>query len=220
MINMDMVGRVRENKLDVIGFDTADEWPAMFEPACASARLDCAPAKGGGYGPSDHSPFYGAGVPVLHLFSGTQHDYHRPSDTPDKINAAGIAQVAKVVVGTVQSLALRDTKLTYKKVASPPPQGDSRSFGASLGTVPDYAPPKGTVGVLLSGVRPGGAAEKGGMQRGDVLVKIGKHEIKSVEDLMYVLSESKPGEKTKATVMRDGKPLELEITFQQSTGIR
>ena len=220
MINMDMVGRVRENKLDVIGWDTADEWPAMFDTACDAAHIDCAHAKGGGYGPSDHSPFYGAGVPVLHLFSGTQHDYHRPSDTADKINAAGMAQVAKVVVGTVQSLALREAKLTYKQVASPPPQGDTRSFGASLGTVPDYAPPKGTVGVLLSGVRPGGAAEKAGMQRGDVLVKIGKHEIKAVEDLMYVLSESKPGEKTKATVLRDGKPVELEVTFGASTGIR
>lgn len=220
MINMDMVGRVRENKLDVIGYDTADEWPAMFEPACEAAKIECAHAKGGGYGPSDHSPFYGAGVPVLHLFSGTQHDYHRPSDTPDKINAAGIAQVGKVVVGTVQALALREAKLTYKQVASPPPQGDTRSFGASLGTVPDYAPPKGTVGVLLSGVRPGGAADKAGMQRGDLLVKIGTHEIKAVEDLMYVLSESKPGEKTKATVVREGKRVELDVTFQASTGIR
>jgi S1-C subfamily serine protease len=92
-----------------------------------------------------------------------------------------------------------------------------RSFNASLGTVPDYAgPPGGQKGVLLAGVRPGGAAEAGGLLRGDILVKLGAHEIGSVEDLMYVLNASRPGEHVKATVLRGGHEVALDVTFQES----
>jgi Tol biopolymer transport system component len=220
MINMDMVGRVRGNQLDVIGHDTADEWPGMITPACEAVKIDCALAKGGGYGPSDHSPFYGAGIPVLHLFSGPHADYHKPSDTADKLNADGAAQVAKLVTELAKSVT-GVTKMTVKQIASPPPAGDLRSFGASLGTVPDYAgPPNGKSGMLLAGVRPGGAADQAGMKRGDILVKLGTHDIKGVEDLMFVLAESKPGQKVKATVEREGKKIELDVTFQESKGPR
>jgi hypothetical protein len=221
MLNMDMVGRLRENKLDVIGHDTADQWPDIIDVACRDARIDCVLAKGGGYGPSDHSPFYAAGIPVLHLFSGVQPDYHKPSDTPDKLNAAGVAQVARLVANLAQGVAAHEGKLSLRQAPSPPPMGDMRSFGASLGTIPDYAgPPRGTSGMLLAGVRPGGAADKAGMKRGDILVKLGKHDIQSVEDLMYVLAESKPGDRVKATVMRDGKALELDVQLQESKGSR
>lgn len=221
MINMDMVGRLRENKLDVIGHDTADQWPSLIDPACESAHIECVMAKGGGYGPSDHSPFYAAGIPVLHLFTGTEADYHKPSDTPDKLNAAGMAQIAKLVTDLAKNTSAHEGSLTLRQAPSPPPMGDMRSFGASLGTIPDYAgPPRGVSGMLLAGVRPGGAADKAGMKRGDILVKLGKHDVKSVEDLMYVLSESKPGDKVKATVVRDGKNVELDVQFQESKGPR
>lgn len=109
------------------------------------------------------------------------------------------------------------TTLTYRKVASPAPRGDLRSFNASLGTVPDYAgPPNGQKGMLLAGVRAGGAADKAGMLRGDVLVRLGKHVIGGVEDLMFVLNASKPGETVQATVLREGKEVPLEVTFQES----
>jgi S1-C subfamily serine protease len=90
-----------------------------------------------------------------------------------------------------------------------------RSFGSSLGTVPDYAgPPKGQKGMLLAGVRPGGAADKAGLKRGDILVKLGDHVVSGVEDLMYVLTESKPGTTMKAVVVRDGKEMTVEVTLQ------
>jgi S1-C subfamily serine protease len=91
-----------------------------------------------------------------------------------------------------------------------------RSFNASLGTVPDYAGPHDGKGVLLAGVRAGGAAEQAGLRRGDVLIKLGAHVVGSVEDLMYVLNASHPGETVTATVLRDGKELKLEATFQES----
>ncbi len=107
--------------------------------------------------------------------------------------------------------------LTYRKVPSPTPRGDLRSFNASLGTVPDYAgPANGQKGMLLAGVRAGGAAEQAGMQRGDIILQLGKHPVGGVEDLMYVLNASKPGETVTAVVLRDGKEVRLDVTFQES----
>jgi hypothetical protein len=216
MINMDMVGRLRENRLQVLGTDSADEWPRLVELACADARIECAMG-GDGFGPSDQTPFYAAGVPVVQLFTGAHGDYHKPSDTADKINAAGVSQIAQMASALTAQVALRDARLTLKHSPAPAPRGDVRSFHASLGTIPDYAgPPGGQKGVLLAGVRPGGAAEAGGLQRGDILVRLGTHEIGSVEDLMYVLNASHPGERVKATVRRDGRELTLDVTFQES----
>jgi S1-C subfamily serine protease len=188
----------------------------MLARACDGARVDCVHAAGGGFGASDHAPFYGAGVPVLHFFSGVHADYHKPSDTADKLNAAGMAQTARIVASIATELADREGRLDYQRVASPPPEGDVRSFGSSLGTVPDYAgPPKGQPGMLLAGVRPGGAADKAGLRRGDILVRLGEHPISGVEDLMYVLTETKPGTTMKAVVVRDGKELAVEVTLQE-----
>jgi hypothetical protein len=216
LVNMDMVGRLRDNALQVFGTDTATEWPDLLTKACSDARVDCVPAAGGGFGASDHAPFYAAGVPVLHLFSGVHSDYHKPSDTADKLNAAGMEQVARIVDHIVRDVANRDARISYLRVPSPPPRGDVRSFGSSLGTVPDYAgPPKGQKGMLLAGVRPGGAADKAGLQRGDILVKLGDHDISGVEDLMYVLMETKPGTTMKATLLRDGKSMTVDVTFEE-----
>jgi hypothetical protein len=218
MVNLDMVGRMRENKLAVLGAETAREWNELVTPACQAARIQCGIAGDGGYGPSDQMSFYVAGAPVLHLFTGSHIDYHKPSDTTAKINAWGAAQIADFVARLTSSLAVREKPLTYVADArGAAPRGDLRSFNASLGTIPDYAGPgPGKAGVLLSGVRPGGAAEKAGLKRGDILVKLGPHDIRSVEDLMYVLNESKPGETVKVVVQRGGKAIELEATFQES----
>ena len=218
MLNLDMVGRLRENKVAVFGTETAKEWNELVTPACEAARIECGIAGDGGYGPSDQTSFYAAGAPVLHLFTGSHSDYHKPTDTIDKINAGGAARVAAVVANVAETLAKRERPLTFVADArGPAARGDLRSFNASLGTIPDYAGPgPGKTGVLLSGVRPGGAADKAGMKRGDILVKLGTHDIRSVEDLMYVLNDSKPGETVKAGVLRSGKPLELPVTFQES----
>ena len=102
----------------------------------------------------------------------------------------------------------------YAAVAAPEPQGDQRSYGASLGTVPDYADDK--PGVLLAGTRPGGPADSSGMERGDRLVELAGHEVRDIYDFMFVLRQSKPGQTVSAVVERGGERLELEITFGQS----
>jgi Tol biopolymer transport system component len=211
MLNMDMVGRLRGNKVSVLGGDSAAEWQAIVPAACERQQLDCA-LSGDGYGPSDHSPFYAAGVPVLHFFTGAHADYHKPSDDSDKINAAGGARVAALVADVAAGIAGRSERPTYKSAPAPAPQGDVRSYGASLGTVPDYAG-DGRPGVLLSGVRTGSAADQGGLRRGDLLVGLAGKEIRDIHDFMYVLQRAKPGEKSTAVVVRDGKRVELDVTF-------
>lgn len=217
MLNMDMVGRMRDNRLQVLGAETATEWKELTQAACDKSRVECA-MSGDGYGPSDQTSFYAGGVPVLHFFTGTHFDYHKPSDTADKINAAGAAQTGKIVAMVALSTSQREQPLTFKSgLEGPAARGDMRSFNASLGTIPDYGGPgQGKKGVLLAGVRPGGGADKSGMKKGDVIVKLGKSEVGSVEDLMFVLNAAKPGETVPATVVRDGKEVHLTVTFQES----
>jgi len=215
MLNLDMVGRLRANLLLVLGSGSAEGWGPLLAAACDQARVVCV-SSGDGYGPSDHSPFYAAGVPVLHFFTGVHSDYHKPSDTPAGVNASGTARVAQIVSSIALGLDERAT-LTYRKTAAPAPRGDMRGFNASLGTVPDYGgAPNGQKGMLLAGVRAGSAAEKAGLRRGDILIQLGKHPIGGVEDLMYVLNSSKPGETVTAVILREGQQLRLDVTFQET----
>jgi Tol biopolymer transport system component len=216
MLNMDMVGRLRANTLVVRGTESAAEWTDLVTQACGRGKLACE-LGGDGWGPSDHTPFYAAGVPVLHFFTGAHREYHTPSDDAPLINAAGGARVAQVVAD-VAELAANGPRMTYKAVPTPPPQGDVRNKGASLGTVPDYAgPPEGKSGVLLAGVRPGGPADLAGLRRGDLLVKIATYEIRNVDDFMFVLRSSTPGQKVKVTVERDGKRVTVDVVLGQPT---
>ncbi len=214
MLNLDMIGRLRDNQLTVLGAKTATEWQALVPAACERARVDCA-LSGDGYGPSDQTSFYAAGIPVLHFFSGSHSDYHKPTDTADRVNAAGAAQISKLVADVALTLARSAQPLTFQHIAPDAPRGDLRSFNASLGTIPDYAGPGDGNGVLLSGVKPGSAAEKAGLRRGDVLIGLGKTEIRSLHDFMFVLNSAKPGQTLTARVKRDGQELALPVTFEE-----
>lgn len=214
MLNLDMIGRLRDNQLTVLGSKTAKEWEGLVSAACERERIECAQSSDG-YGPSDQTSFYAAGVPVLHFFSGSHTDYHKPSDTADRINAGGAAQIAKLVTDVAQVVTDMPGPLTFQATAPETPKGDVRSFNASLGTIPDYAGPSDGGGVLLAGVRPGSAAEKAGLRRGDTLVALGKTELKSLHDFMFVLNGSKPGQTVTARVKRDGKLVDLSVTFEE-----
>lgn len=214
MLNMDMVGRYGVG-LAVLGTATATEWPALVEGACAAAGLVCN-GGGDGYGPSDQTPFYAASVPVLHFFTGAHNDYHKPSDDVEFINAAGGVRIAMLVAALATKVTGRTEALTLQRVAAPLPMGDRRSFGASLGTIPDYAAKEGVVGVTLSGVRPGSAADLAGIRGGDILIRIGKTEVRTVQDFVYVLRQAKPGQTVRIVVVRDGKEVTVEATYQKS----
>lgn len=204
MLNLDMVGRLRERKLQAFGSESAAEWPEILGGVCPPLGLECT-GSGDGFGPSDHTPFYAAGVPVLHLFTGTHGDYHRPTDLPERISATGGVWIAELTAKLAEALSNRERPLQYLRTPGPPPaRGDLRSRGASLGTVPDYAG-DGQPGVLLAGARPGGAADRAGLRKGDRLVRIAGSEVRSIEDLTYLLRRLEPGMEVEVEYVREGK---------------
>jgi hypothetical protein len=126
----------------------------------------------------------------------------------------GVAQIAELTSLLLEHEA-QPGPLAYRRLAPEEPRGDLRSFNASLGTIPDYAGPPDQKGVLLSGVRAGSGAALGGMQRGDVLIQLGERSVESVQDLMFCLNSAKPHQTVKAVVLRDGKRVELKVTYQE-----
>ncbi len=213
MMNMDMVGRMRMSQLHVNGGDSATEWKSIVAPTCESAKVSCT-ISGSGYGPSDHMPFYVAGIPVLFFFTGNHLDYHTANDDVGRINAIGAAKVSQIVAD-VALVTTKQAKLTYVK--SPPEMlrgGDMRRRGASLGTVPSYSEdPSAPKGMVLSDATPGGPAATAGLKGGDRIIAIGTTEIGNVQDLMYVLQAAKPGEKTTITYVRGGKTFKVDAVF-------
>jgi hypothetical protein len=211
MLNMDMVGRLRDDRLSVLGGDSAEEWDDLVAPLCDRYGLECA-IGGDGFGSSDQSAFFAADIPVLHFFTGTHSEYHKPSDDADLINSVGGARVAWLVSDVAGTLANRDGELTLVKTSDGPQQ--RMALKARLGTIPDYAgPADGSPGLLLSDVRPDSPAQTAGLQRGDIIVQIGDMEIASVQDYMVVLSEANPGDAVPVFVLRDGERVELEVIF-------
>ncbi len=214
MINLDMVGRLRDNTVQVFGEDTATQWPDLVRGACSAARLDCQAATSGGFGAGDHNRFYEAGIPVVRMFSGANADYEKPTDTVDKLNATGMAQIARAAEELVGEVANQSTHLEYQKLLTAI-ESDQPVFKVSLGTIPDKAgPPNGQKGMLLAGVRPGGAADKAGMKKGDILVRLGGHVIGGVEDVMFVLTDAKPGTTIPAVYVRDGKEVQVDLALE------
>lgn len=215
MINLDMVGRMRDDTLQVFGADTAAQWPDLLAGACDAARINCARATGGGFGATDQAPFHEAGVPVLHLFTGVHGDYGKPTDTVDKLNAAGMAQVAIAAEHLARDVTDLQ-RLDVQRVAAPI-ESDTRAFGTTLGTYPDpKGPPKGQTGMLLSGVRRGGPADKAGLRGGDLIVRVGGHVIGGVEDVMFVLTGAKPGQHVKVVALRDGKEIAADVVLEEA----
>ncbi len=212
MLNMDMVGRLRDNKLLVMGVGTASEFPGLIERANRPAGFAIKTSTDG-FGPSDHSSFYRRKIPVLMLFTGAHADYHKPSDTWDKINETGLFRVGRFAGALLDSLDARP-RVTYQQA-----QGDSTmgriagggGYGAYLGTIPDYLQTEG--GVLLSGVRAGGPAERAGLKGGDVIVKFDGVRIDNIYDYTFALRSRKPGQQVRITVKRAGAEQDFLATL-------
>jgi hypothetical protein len=214
MFNLDMVGRLNNEKLIVYGTGTAQEFDALAERL--SQEHGFAMTKHpGGFGPSDHSSFYSRKIPVLHLFTGTHTDYHRPSDTAEKLNIAGMRRVADWLVDFTRATDAKDARPTYVEIkrveriaADAPAEGDRPSFG-SMPAYPNPAPD----GVLLEAILEGSAAEKGGIRAGDVLQQLGESKIAVLEDFEGALRKHKAGDKVKVVVRRGEEQIETEVTL-------
>ena len=212
MVNLDMVGRVRDNKLNAIGTDSSPEWGEVVEPAADLVGLEM-PMGGDGYGPSDHMSFFEQEVPVLYLFTGAHEEYHTPDDDADFLNFEGGARVARVLQEIVATLASRGSRMAYQPSTGEPGMfGDSRGFGAYLGTIPDYSmmmDGDAEPGVLLSGVKGGGPADVAGVRAGDRIIEIAGLDIQNLYDMTYALRDNRPGEIVTVVVVRDGQELSL-----------
>jgi membrane-associated protease RseP (regulator of RpoE activity) len=289
MINLDMVGRLNENKLTVGGIGTASEWKSLIESINSkntslltsnNSAIDAALRQKGfdnvivetnakevalkgtvpkgklveaiataqevlkrsvvnylietsdsisgfsqpastiqfdlqlnqdGFGLSDHSSFYGKQIPVLFFFTGTHADYHKPSDTAEKINYAGLLKITNFVGEIVRSIDQNPKRPTYAVAqSSGMMSGRSGSFNVSLGTVPSYADSKGD-GLLLDGVRDDSPAAKTGIKAGDKIVKMAGRDIKNISDYVFVLGEMKAGTEYEIVVLRGAETLTLKI---------
>jgi len=202
MLNMDMVGRLRNARLLALGAATAKEFPALLDSLNTPPRFDLR-ASGDGWGPSDHAVFFAARRPVLHFFTDLHEDYHRSTDDWDKINASGVAQVAQFVGDLAWTLANRAGPLTF--VDAPRPQataGGGSGYGAYLGTIPDMTGSPG--GVRITGVRAGSPAELAGLKAGDVITAIGAKVVANLYDMTDALRSHQAGDTVVIVVKRDG----------------
>ncbi|MCA1590101.1 MAG: M20/M25/M40 family metallo-hydrolase [Acidobacteria bacterium] len=229
MINLDMVGRLKDKKLNVGGIGTAGEWKNTVEsnnaprivhvptntpgggPAHMAERLSLFSLvlNEDGFGPSDHSSFYAKNVPVLFFFSGTHEDYHKPSDTFDKINYDGLHRITNYVSQIVRSIDQDPFKPTYTVAKSSGTMGRSMRFNVSLGTIPTYG--DSTDGVVLDGVRADSPAAKAGIKAGDKIVRLAGKAVRNVMDYTAALAEMTAGQEYEVELMRAAEKLILKI---------
>jgi hypothetical protein len=215
MINFDMVGRLKNDKLIVYGTGTASELKAMVDSANAS--LDGGALKvngiGDGYGPSDQTSFYAKDIPVLHFFTDQHEDYHRATDDVEKINAGGEARVVDLALRVVRDIANRPSHLTFVRLPAPAQRMGGREGSQTyLGSVPDMSATD-VVGMRLMGVRPDSPADKGGLKTGDVIVEFGGTPVKDLYSYTDALYAHKPGDVVKVVVLRGTQRVELSVTL-------
>jgi hypothetical protein len=243
MLNLDMVGRMKENKLIIGGVGSAQQWRAIVDaenralgtsvsavaganqhptgypivvaangrPIVTSdtARQFALTLNEDGFGPSDHSSFYAKQIPVLFFWTGNHEDYHKPSDTADKINYADEVRVIELVARIVADLDSSTARPTYT-VAKSESSGRATGFRVYLGTIPNYA--DSTDGLLLDGVRENSPAATAGIKAGDKIVKLAGREIRNVYDYTYALGEMKAGQEYEVELVRAGERIKLTIT--------
>jgi aminopeptidase YwaD len=242
MINMDMIGRMRNNKLIVGGVGTAQEWRQLVDNANLGFKpyvLGTVPRSSGsavqavigtyqpkvgnndkkpqfsltlnedGYGPSDHSSFYAKKVPVLFLWTGTHEDYHKPSDTADKINYMDEARILGFVARLIHDIDTNDKRPVFA-VAKTESTGRAIGFRVYLGTIPNYA--DSSDGLLLDGVRDDSPAAKAGIKAGDRVVKLAGREVHNVYDYTYALGAMKAGQEYEVELVRGSERIKLRIT--------
>ena len=209
MVNLDMVGRLDGNKIVVHGTGTGTGFDALVDRFVAARGFEAA-KEPGGFGPSDHSSFYARKIPVLHLFTGSHADYHRPTDTADKINYDGMVRITRLVADVVRELATVPDRPGYIEVASKQfaGGGGDRPY---FGSIPDFGKPG--KGYAVTGATKDSPAAQGGLKGGDVIVRLGESAVTGLEDFDSALRKHKGGETVPVVVMRDGTEVTLQITL-------
>ncbi len=225
MINLDMVGRLSNNKLTIGGIGTASEWKGLVESANPTFAGAVSGVEGlgigslplfqlqlneDGFGPSDHSSFYTKKVPVLFLFTGTHLDYHKPSDTADKINYLGLSTIVDYVAVIGRTIDRNPARPTYMVARSVSPPGGRMGFNVTLGTIPGYS--DSSDGMVIDGVRDNSPASQAGLKGNDKIVMLAGKEVKNVQDYTKLLGEIKADVEYEIVIVRGTERLTLKIT--------
>lgn len=211
MLNMDMIGRYREEKgLTIGGYGTSSFWgkniPEITKNQEVKYNIDSA-----GVGPSDHTSFYLKNIPVLFFFTGAHQEYHKPTDDANLINYEGEVKVLNLAKAVIDK-AEESPKLDFIQVANNPHAGNARSsFKVTMGIIPDYAFDKG--GVKVDGVTKGRPAEKAGLQTGDIIMKLGENPTNDVQEYMKALGKFEKGQTIDAEIKRGAEKVTVKITF-------
>jgi len=209
-VNADMVGRLRDNKLTLQGVGSSHAWRKMIEKRNVTAGFSLS-LQDDPYLPTDVTSFYTKNVPVLNFFTGAHDDYHRPTDTAEKINYEGLERVAKFSEQIVLDLAQTPERPDLAKVERTAQEAGGReTLRAYLGTIPDYT--TDVKGVKLSGVRGASPSEKAGLKGGDVIVEFAGQKIANSYDYTYALDAVKIGQPVQVVIERDGKQITLSVT--------
>ncbi len=210
MINMDMVGRLNDSThlLELGGVGTSPAWVNVQALAGTDFKLSI---DSSGVGPSDHTSFYNAGIPVLFFFTGSHKDYHKPSDMPNLINYTGETMVINYVDKIVASMDEANMKPMF--TATKQKSMGRTAFKVTLGIMPDYTYETG--GVRVDGVSDDRPAMKAGIKQGDVIIQLGDIKINGMQTYMEALSKFTPGDKTKVKVTRDGKEITMPIELSK-----
>jgi hypothetical protein len=214
MINMDMIGRIKDDKVYIGGVGTGSTFKSVLEEAQKDTPFKIEYSQGG-YASSDHTSFVSKKIPVLFFFSGLHSDYHKPSDTWDKINAPSAALLLDMVEKVTVELARADTAPAFQVVAEekPPVGGGGGGYGPYFGSIPDFGQTEN--GVKFSDVKPNSPAAKAGLKAGDVLVQFGDKPIKNLYDFTDALRRSKVGDVVEVKVLRDGQPVTASVKLEQ-----
>ncbi len=232
MINLDMVGRLKDDKLTIGGVGTAGEWRSILEAenTAGSGKIigmtNSIPGRPiyeknvppkfnlalneDGFGPSDHSSFYTKKIPVLFFFTGTHLDYHKPTDTADKINYKGQAKIVGYIADIAHAVDHNPARPTYTVAKSVSPTGGRMSFNITLGTIPGYS--DSSDGMVIDGVRDDSPASRAGLKGNDKIVMLAGKEVKNVQDYTKLLGEMKADVEYEIVVVRGTDRLTLKIT--------
>ena len=213
MLNLDMVGRLRDNRLTVFGTHSAKELSAIVLEEAQQLGLQI--NESDSVGRSDQMSFYNKKVPALHFFTGIHPDYHRPSDTWEKLNIEGMGKITDLVSRVVERLANIKEPLYFVSLPSRPPRGgntEGQGYGSYLGSIPDFG--ANGDGVRLAGVSAGSPAAFAGLREGDVIIKLAEIKIQSLEDLSAALRSKKPGDSVEITILRNSQPLTLKAILR------
>lgn len=213
MINMDMIGRIRDGKVFLAGSGTGANFKELIDGVKGKYGFQLDLSETAGYGSSDHTSFTTKQVPVLFFFSGLHGDYHKPSDTWDKIDAPDAAKLLDLVSDIAQRLRTDEERPKYVRVEPPPmPKGASgggSGYGPYFGSIPDFAePPKG---VRFADIRAGSPAEKAGLKPGDIMIEFDGKDIGNLYDYTYALRSKKPGDEVLVKVIRSGQTIEAKV---------